>query len=587
MTNSPSAVVYGGKLYVFHHDSGNDGRIWYNVFNGTSWEGDKMVPNAWLKGSPNVVVYQNKIVIFHRAGGDSNDLWSIHFDGSSFQNKKCEGIRLSCSPAAIVDGNSLRVFYQDHENKGYIKQSKLLSNWTWQKDLHLVNFHQKIGGFQHKKFKDFTLPSTHNSYTAPPLFIGGNNNSSEYIPHQLDQGIRFIEVDPNYSFFPFNIGLERNVGVIHGKYYGSSVFGQRNPTDVFREIKNWLDQNSSEMIILKIDSPSGVSYSDLKHFLQKSGLYNKLYTAHADWAEMRPIDVINAGKQVVMFGTNTGDMASNMSGQMGNSVAWGGDAPENQNPTINNKSKKLYVPAMYCTTSPMGFGSTSESKIVNEYQFAKPYIMKGWRASARRPFAFVHDFSMFGDVMDVVYELNNCYNSIRGKVVDQDGNLISDVHFACHYSSDGKSVSLKTPGTFDFPVKQGETVSINITKSNYQFDQNAIAYHNANGQNLELVITATTPSAKSAKVSLNENGFTISPNPFTNTTQFNYSLANSGNVSFCCYDTTGRIVGQKQLGYQKAGSHSFEWTPEKLDKGVYIVVMNLGNQQMKQRIVKR
>lgn len=589
LTNSPGAAVYNGKLYVFHQDSNKDGYIWYNTFNGYSWSGDKKITNARMCESPIPVVYNGKLHVFYQGAYNSKELWSLTMNGNSFQNRKCGNIKLTGHPAPVVHNGALRVFHQDVEKKGYIRETLHTGNWQWRRDLQLAAFNMKYDGYLYKKFKDFTMPGTHNGYTAPPLFFGGNNNTEEYTPFQLDQGIRMIEIDFNYSYFPYNIGLERNVGVIHGKFFGSSTFGQRTTRDVLREVSDWLEANPTEVIILKIDSPSKVSYDDVKHFMKVGGLYDKLYMEDADWSEMRPIDVINAGKQVILMGTNTGDMASNIESQMGNSASWGADTPEQLNPRMSNKERDLYVPAMYCTTKPMGFGSSGEAKIVNEYDFAKNYIMKGWRESARRPFVFVHDFSTYGDVMDLTYELNMHYRSFRGKVVDANGNRIKDVRFECTYSSDNKKVVAWTNGEFNFPVRTGETITVKVSKSGVTFAQSTYTHTNSNYSNYDIVITTGGANMKSAKLEKKYDFKYINcqPNPFSDYTQINFSLDQASDVVINCYNVTGQQIDRIAAGHLDAGKNNVKWNTSSLEKGIYFIQISANGKTETAKLIKK
>lgn len=590
---SPGPIAYQNKIYVFHHDSGEDGKLYYNAFDGNTWSGGKKIDGAKMVRSPRPVIYNNNVHIFYQYRNDSKELWCMKKYGtsSSFENMQCGNIKLSWWPSPIVHQGALRVFHQDHESKGYIRETMHTGNWNWRKDFQLAAFDMYYNGYLYKKFKDFTLPGTHNTYTAPPLFFGGNNSTDENIQFQLDQGVRMIEIDLNYSFFPYNIGLERNVGVIHGKYFGSSLFGQRSARDVLREVSDWLEANPNEVIILKIDSPSNVSYEDVKHFMTVGGLYDKLYTADHDWAEMRPLDVINAGKQVLLMGTNTGDMATNIGSQMGNSVAWGGSAPADQNPRINNKSKKLYVPAMYCTTEPLGHGSDGEAKIVNEYDFAQPYIMKGWRESARRPHVFVHDFSTYGDVMDIIWDLNTNYKSVRGKVVDSNGNQMNDVAFECSYSSDGRTVSANTNGSFNFPVKHGETVTIRPTKNGITFAQTSYTYTCSDYQNCELVISPAGINTKSAlaEAKMQKESFSYVgsyPNPCENQVELVFNTRKGTDVQISCYDVTGRKIHSIQPDQVNDGINKVQWNTSSLNKGLYFIQISANGESHTRKLIK-
>jgi hypothetical protein len=57
MSESPSAVVYNGLLYVFHQGSNEDGQLWYSVFDGTNWGEDTQIQPLGMSGSPAAVAW--------------------------------------------------------------------------------------------------------------------------------------------------------------------------------------------------------------------------------------------------------------------------------------------------------------------------------------------------------------------------------------------------------------------------------------------------------------------------------------------------------------------------------------------------
>ncbi|MFH0919843.1 MAG: T9SS type A sorting domain-containing protein [Fibrobacterota bacterium] len=62
-----------------------------------------------------------------------------------------------------------------------------------------------------------------------------------------------------------------------------------------------------------------------------------------------------------------------------------------------------------------------------------------------------------------------------------------------------------------------------------------------------------------------------SPNPFRQSTVFNYGLPTSGNVSITIYDRCGRLVTSLVQGQQEAGQHKVRWNAHGMATGVYFV----------------
>ena len=72
------------------------------------------------------------------------------------------------------------------------------------------------------------------------------------------------------------------------------------------------------------------------------------------------------------------------------------------------------------------------------------------------------------------------------------------------------------------------------------------------------------------------NGFALHqnyPNPFRNTTTFEFEVPESSAVNLSAFDMTGRIVSQLFNRIVSAGKHSFEWERDDLPAGKYVIRM--------------
>jgi hypothetical protein len=127
LSDSPSAVVFKDKLYVFYQGSGDSGDLWYNSFYADKWApSDTKVPISKLSSAPSVAVWNDKIYVFHQGAGDSGNLWYNAYDGNSWDGEKqVDGSRLSSSPAAVVFGGKLFVFHQGSGNNGDLRYNVL------------------------------------------------------------------------------------------------------------------------------------------------------------------------------------------------------------------------------------------------------------------------------------------------------------------------------------------------------------------------------------------------------------------------------------------------------------------------------
>jgi hypothetical protein len=109
LTDSPSAVVYNGLLYVFHQGGGNEGRLRYTVFNGTNWSADIPIQNVNMSGSPSAVVWDGGITVFHQGYADNGQLWytyspdGLQWGGDTLVKSNTGGtVGIKDSPAAVV-----------------------------------------------------------------------------------------------------------------------------------------------------------------------------------------------------------------------------------------------------------------------------------------------------------------------------------------------------------------------------------------------------------------------------------------------------------------------------------------------------
>ena len=111
MSGSPAVAVYGGGpglLYVFHQGSGNDGQLWYTRHDGSSWTGDQQVPNTGMSESPTAAVYgggwgAGQLWVCHQGPGNDGQLWLNSYNGSSWTgDQQVPNTGMSGSPALAV-----------------------------------------------------------------------------------------------------------------------------------------------------------------------------------------------------------------------------------------------------------------------------------------------------------------------------------------------------------------------------------------------------------------------------------------------------------------------------------------------------
>lgn len=100
-----------------------------------------------------------------------------------------------------------------------------------------------------------------------------------------------------------------------------------------------------------------------------------------------------------------------------------------------------------------------------------------------------------------------------------------------------------------------------------------------------------------AEVSSNSNGklknedelnkLNILPNPFTNQTQINYTLENSGSVSIGIYSADGKQVKEvMQNKHNEAGTHQLQLDGIQLSPGIYFIQLTSGDREIIEKLHK-
>ena len=103
MSESPSAVAYGGNLYVFHQGGYENGELYYSVFDGANWHPDTQVPNVGMSESPSAVVWNGDLHVFHQGGYQNGDLLFAYFDGTNWHpDTLVQNVGMSGAPSGLA-----------------------------------------------------------------------------------------------------------------------------------------------------------------------------------------------------------------------------------------------------------------------------------------------------------------------------------------------------------------------------------------------------------------------------------------------------------------------------------------------------
>ena len=87
---------------------------------------------------------------------------------------------------------------------------------------------------------------------------------------------------------------------------------------------------------------------------------------------------------------------------------------------------------------------------------------------------------------------------------------------------------------------------------------------------------------------LTENGLAISniyPNPFSNETNINFSIAEAGNVMVSIYDITGREVAVLVNSEMASGDHQITWEAGNTPNGIYFCTISTADAKITQKVM--
>ncbi len=79
--------------------------------------------------------------------------------------------------------------------------------------------------------------------------------------------------------------------------------------------------------------------------------------------------------------------------------------------------------------------------------------------------------------------------------------------------------------------------------------------------------------------------FNAYPNPSLGETSFQFELKNSANVSYDIYDITGKVIEQRNLGLQAAGSNQVVWNANGYSNGIYFYTFKVDGRMATGKII--
>ena len=175
----------------------------------------------------------------------------------------------------------------------------------------------------HEPMSTNSILGTHNTYNSEVYrdvdsYLDPQQKHSIY--DQLRMGARFIELDAHWTYKIDGFDWGNDILLCHsgiGKSFGDVHVGcsltDRRLRDGLQEVRNWLDENPTEVIILYIEDHTDGEHGKLWNDLNGK-LGGKMYASGGCKSvpnDLSEADVLQAGKQVVLW--KDGSCANNSS----------------------------------------------------------------------------------------------------------------------------------------------------------------------------------------------------------------------------------------------------------------------------------
>jgi hypothetical protein len=323
-----------------------------------------------------------------------------------------------------------------------------------------------------KALNEVTIPATHNSYNYAPKFLLPNVNES--VTEQLQNGVRGIELDPNYR--------GQKIQLFHGVW---GLLGKQPASEVLAEILEFVQQNPSQVVVIKMHSK--VPGPELAALVDRVGLSPYLYVHKNGEAIPTYAQLIKANRRVLI--TNAPGTLS--SGLRLCTTRWDLKKPEALWPPREHRAPctgDFFSVIAYATDATLRTGSAKNAAVINDYKYLLRLAETAWKLNGKKIWRLEVDFPDIGDVYRVANTLNR-WNILKGEVRHQN-EILPDVSWNCQYSMGEGDVQTTTYGRFSFPMKPNEKVIITPSHPDFVFSPASVTVTNTAGRDVVRKFTA-------------------------------------------------------------------------------------------------
>jgi len=246
-----------------------------------------------------------------------------------------------------------------------------------------------------KQYNEVAYLTTHNAFNSDEDGLSFPNQTYN-IAAQLNDGVRSLMIDV-YDL----LGTPT-------AYHSFSALGTIPLSDIFNDIKTFLDNNPNEIVTIILECY--VTANDIEDEINQSGLSNYLYTHNAAWPTLQ--SMIDNDNRLIIF--SDVDDASNSQDwyhyvwdyavETHYSVATINDftCDFNRGDPLND----LFILNHFVTDAILGYGLDNESNDVNANPFFITRALACQNQTNKFPNFVTVDFYELGDGLAVVHELN-------------------------------------------------------------------------------------------------------------------------------------------------------------------------------------
>ena len=260
-----------------------------------------------------------------------------------------------------------------------------------------------------KQYNEVAYLTTHNAFNSDQdglLFP----NQTYNIVSQLNDGVRSMMIDVYNNLFGTPVA-----------YHSIIALGYIPLSDIFNDIKNFLDNNPNEIVTIILECY--VTANDIEDEINQSGLSNYLYTHNSTWPTLQKM--IDNDNRLVIF-TDVDDANSSQSWYH---YIWDHAIETHFSVnTINEFScdfnrgdplNDLFILNHFVTDANLGHGLYTESNDVNANPFFITRALDCQTQTNKLPNFVTVDYYELGDGLAVVDQLNSLTSTSSISISEQ------------------------------------------------------------------------------------------------------------------------------------------------------------------------